>query len=116
MDNKEYVTINNKTRVYTNINIPGSWKQKQDYRELMFSTMNQDKIFFDYLANPTEIKEEKIDTKNKKNKNFLNEDLPNIDDKPKMERKKTNISNNLKTSTSGFNTNINFYSKIFSNL
>ena len=75
--------------------------------------MNQDKIFFDFLANPTEIKEEKIDNKNKKNKNFLDAELPDIDDKPKIERKKTNISNNLKSTTSGFNTNVNFYSKIF---
>ena len=79
----------------------------------MFSTMNQDKIFFDYLANPTEIKEEKIENKNKKIRNNNENELPNIEEKHFVERKKTNISNNLKTTTSGFNTNINFFSNLF---
>jgi len=94
-----------KNMVYTNVDIPSNWQQKQGYRELMFSTMNKDKAFLNYLSQQNCVKEEMNENaKNKKRKSVKEEDdLPNIDEKNVNDRKKTNVSSNMMKSTGSFN-------------
>lgn len=103
MDNKKHVFYN-LYRVYSNVKIPSTWKQKLDYRDVMYSTLNNDKVFFHYLSQNNVQTEENKENLIKKKKQLQKEEeiLPNIEDKSTYDRKKTNMSTLMRT-TNNFN-------------
>ena len=85
----------------------------------MFTTINKDKLFLEYLSQQTNIPEENKTIKTKKKQNNVTEDesLPNIDDKGNSDRKKGNMSSMMRT-TNNFNlqSNSSSNSGFFSNV
>jgi len=96
-----------KNMVYSNIDIPSVWKQKQGYREFMFQAMNNDKLFFDYLSSAItlndpyknkEIANMNINSKKKNEK----ERLPEIVNDQFNFRKNSNLTSNDFSRTNNF--------------
>lgn len=70
----------------------------------MYSTLNNDKVFFHYLSQNNVQTEENKENLIKKKKQLQKEEeiLPNIEDKSTYDRKKTNMSTLMRT-TNNFN-------------
>jgi hypothetical protein len=83
----------------------------------MFSTINRDKLFFDFLSQQAKKSaDDNINSKTKKKVNNGDESMISTDDKASTSRRKTNLINMLKT-TNNFNLQSNSSSNsVFSNV
>ena len=77
----------------------------------MFSTINRDKLFFDFLSQQAKNSaDDNINSKTKKKVNNGDESMISTDDKASTGRRKTNLINMLKT-TNNFNLQCNIFFK-----